>query len=244
MNTYLKKHDNLLSVLSNYSENVKSQAILKEEVNIVRDSIAYYENEGLSLRENYENAKKNYNKIEEVHRNAQLVANDALKTAKNLSEGFTPEEKGFEKFQEKYNSLPKGDKALQKLWDELQMKVNCMSTADESEVREYEKGLNLIESLREKLEQKTPLIQNIKQRRETLFEEWINPLQDLVGKINKNFSDYFQSMGCAGEVEISKEKGDLSFSDYGLVIRVTYRKEDPLQELNRYVKKSVTISEI
>lgn len=233
MTSYMKKHQNLQIALSEFTQSVIAESLIREEINIVRENITILENDGVTLREGYENSRKDYNKVEVVYKRAQQDSNTALRAAKTLSDGFTPEDKGFDKFREKFRSLPKNDNALQNLIDELQTKVSCISTADEGEMREYEAGLQMISNLQTQLEEKSPMIQDIKNRRTLLYEEWINPLQELVGQINKNFGHYFESMGCAGEVEIGKEKGEMCFSEYGLVIRVTYRKEDALQELNR-----------
>lgn len=233
MGEFLKKHESLQSALETYTDTIKNETLLKEEINSIINAIAYNENESATLREHFENAKRSYNKIEEVHRRAQLESKDALKSAKNHSEGFSPDDEGFDKFRDKFNSLSKNETTLRNTLDELQTKVNCMSTADDSEIAEYERGLNLIESLRQRIDEITPQLQNIKDGQERLYQEWMEPLQQLVEDINKNFGYYFETMGCAGEVVISKDKGETEYSEYGLAIRVTYRKEDQLQELNR-----------
>lgn len=201
---------------------------------IIRDEIMILENEGSDLREHYNNSRRDYNKIEVVHQRVKQDMKDALEAARKLSDGFKPDDKGFDKYREKYNSLPKDMEALRDMMDEIQMRVGCMTTADEGEMKEYERGLSLIENIQEKLEENLPLIQSMKLRKTTLLHEWLTPLTELVDEINKYFSNYFESMGCAGEVGISKDKGEECFSDYGLCIKVTYRPENPLQELNRF----------
>lgn len=41
------------------------------------------------------------------------------------------------------------------------------------------------------------------QQMETLREEWLRSLSQIVEKINTNFSTYFSAMSCAGEVTLS-----------------------------------------
>lgn len=36
-------------------------------------------------------------------------------------------------------------------------------------------------------------------------ERWLNPLKELVEKINEKFSNFFSSMQCAGEVDLHTE---------------------------------------
>jgi len=37
----------------------------------------------------------------------------------------------------------------------------------------------------------------------TVKHRWIEPVKELIGRINRNFSAYFAAMKCAGEVDIS-----------------------------------------
>lgn len=36
----------------------------------------------------------------------------------------------------------------------------------------------------------------------TAKKHWLEPLTRLIGQINENFSEYFSSMDCAGEVDL------------------------------------------
>lgn len=65
-------------------------------------------------------------------------------------------------------------------------------------------------------------------------EEWLNPVTDLVTKINTNFGNFFEAMGCAGEVELVAGENPDDFNEYGIKIRVKYRDNVPLQELSRH----------
>lgn len=112
LGNYIKKHENLASALSTYNESIKTEFLLKEEINIALNAVAFHENESATLRVQYENARRSFNKIEDVHRRAKSDAGSALNDAKNLSEGYTPDDRGFSKFKEKFNSLSRNETTL------------------------------------------------------------------------------------------------------------------------------------
>ena len=68
---------------------------------------------------------------------------------------------------------------------------------------------------------------------------WLTPLNELIEKINVRFRSYFSShtqMDCAGEVRLDPDpKVDPDFSNfdmYGVQIKVKFRDNEQLQELN------------
>ena len=47
---------------------------------------------------------------------------------------------------------------------------------------------------------------------EDIKTRWIDPLQELISKINKNFSSFFKSMQCAGEVDLHVPENPVRYS--------------------------------
>lgn len=66
-----------------------------------------------------------------------------------------------------------------------------------------------------------------------LKEQWLVPLQVLVGEINKNFSKHFRDMKCAGEVSLDQSENINDFEKYGIKIRVKFRAADDLHDFTR-----------
>ena len=51
---------------------------------------------------------------------------------------------------------------------------------------------------------------NIEDRKRELTRmrgEWLDPINELVSKINKRFEKYFEAMGCAGEISLDQGGG-------------------------------------
>ena len=46
---------------------------------------------------------------------------------------------------------------------------------------------------------------------EEVKAKWIEPLKDLIGRINQNFGYYFSTMKCAGEVDLAIPNNPVSF---------------------------------
>jgi len=43
-------------------------------------------------------------------------------------------------------------------------------------------------------------------------QRWIEPVKELIGRISRNFSQYFAAMKCAGEVDVSVPDNPVSIS--------------------------------
>ncbi|KAL4826248.1 hypothetical protein H8958_022118 [Nasalis larvatus] len=72
--------------------------------------------------------------------------------------------------------------------------------------------------------------QTLPQEYQTVKERWLNPLKELVEKINEKFSNFFSSMQCAGEVDLHTENEE-DYDKYGIRIRVKFRSSTQLHEL-------------
>lgn len=65
-------------------------------------------------------------------------------------------------------------------------------------------------------------ISNWEEDMNTMVDSWIQPLEELVEKISKNFSEYFKKIGCAGEVRLHKPDDKLDIKEYGIDIYVQF----------------------
>ncbi|KFO27206.1 Structural maintenance of chromosomes protein 5 [Fukomys damarensis] len=72
--------------------------------------------------------------------------------------------------------------------------------------------------------------QTVPREYQTVKERWLNPLKELVEKINEKFSNFFSSMQCAGEVDLHTENEE-DYDKYGIRIRVKFRSSTQLHEL-------------
>ncbi|OWK01149.1 hypothetical protein Celaphus_00018361, partial [Cervus elaphus hippelaphus] len=97
-------------------------------------------------------------------------------------------------------------------------------------VVEYTKREEEIEQLTEELKIKKVELDKYRENISQVKERWLNPLKELVEKINEKFSYFFSSMQCAGEVDLHTENEE-DYDKYGIRIRVKFRSSTQLHEL-------------
>lgn len=97
-------------------------------------------------------------------------------------------------------------------------------------VEDYTKRTREIEDVTEELHRKKTELQNFKQNILQVKEDWLTPLKQLVEKINEQFSGFFSSMQCVGEVDLHAENEE-DYDKYGIRIRVKFRSSTQLHEL-------------
>ncbi|GAB0099573.1 Structural maintenance of chromosomes protein 5 [Sergentomyia squamirostris] len=136
---------------------------------------------------------------------------------------------------EDYKSLPAGAEELDEVINGLQAQVDCMEGHNEAIVREYEERQRKIESLLEKISSRTEDQQKINREIEELHERWFPKINRIVDIINEKFSQFMASMDYAGEVALTK-KDTHAYSSYGITIKVVYRNNEALQQLNSFLQ--------
>ncbi|XP_063905128.1 structural maintenance of chromosomes protein 5-like [Zophobas morio] len=210
---------------------VKSQ-LNSIKIDSVRRQAAYLENKNEEARRLMKESEATMSQVKEAYANSKGQAKAALQKAKGLSNNFTPDDEGFDEFREVHESLPSEMGPLQDEKHRLNAKIECLNTADDDEMREYEERVEIIRNLQETVDRAHVDLSKITSRMDQLREEWLDPLRQLVSEINTNFGAAFERMGCAGEVSINPGDDERDFSNYGICIKVTYRNGEPLQELN------------
>jgi len=93
-------------------------------------------------------------------------------------------------------------------------------------VREYQEKMREIADLSKQKDLGEKVLAEVKETIEREKKEWLTPLQDLIGTVNRNFGRYFTSMGCAGEVQLQKADDEVSISSVvASALRVTLSLE-------------------
>ncbi|VDO19530.1 unnamed protein product [Heligmosomoides polygyrus] len=66
--------------------------------------------------------------------------------------------------------------------------------------------------------------------------EWREPVEELIRKINVNYSKFFATLGCAGEVYLEVPEDSLNIDGYGIMIMVSFRSGERLRRLDHQVQ--------
>ncbi|KAK9169853.1 hypothetical protein Syun_001993 [Stephania yunnanensis] len=110
--------------------------------------------------------------------------------------------------------------------------ANSIFFLNHNVLEEYESRRKKIESISSKLEEDEEELKSCLTEIDTLKENWLSTLRNLVTRINNTFSRNFQEMAVAGEVLLDEHGVD--FDKYGILVRVKFRKSGQLQVLSAH----------
>ncbi|KAF6127311.1 structural maintenance of chromosomes 5 [Phyllostomus discolor] len=132
-----------------------------------------------------------------------------------------------------FQDLPNTLDEIDALLTEERSRASCFTGLNPTVVAEYTKREEEIEQLTEELKIKKVELDKYRESISQYLqvkERWLNPLKELVEKINEKFSHFFSSMQCAGEVDLHTENEE-DYDKYGIRIRVKFRSSTQLHEL-------------
>ncbi|XP_077105180.1 structural maintenance of chromosomes protein 5 isoform X2 [Ranitomeya variabilis] len=135
-----------------------------------------------------------------------------------------------EDFHTAFQALPDTLEEIDAVLNEERSRASCFTSLSSSVVEEYSKLTREIETITEELNRKKTELDSFRQNIVQVKEHWLIPLKQLVEKINKEFSSFFTSMQCVGEVDLHAENEE-DYDKYGIRIRVKFRSSTQLHEL-------------
>ncbi|XP_011880783.1 PREDICTED: structural maintenance of chromosomes protein 5 [Vollenhovia emeryi] len=232
----VQQYKNYNTVLQEYFNSNTNNVEIKFAITLLKQTLMTKENDVEELKEKFAKAERIFKRHDEefqpLKREAERLYNEAKATTDNLN----PQDDAFKAFNKAFEKLPATIGEINNELNVAQAKVFCMAKNVDAEniLREYEEIQNNIQKLTEFTKKKSVTLEAMNKEIETLKEKWLQPLQELIEKINTNFSSYFTAMDCAGEVTLSHDDNVLDFDKYGLKIKVKFRDADELQELTRH----------
>ncbi|XP_063106135.1 structural maintenance of chromosomes protein 5 isoform X2 [Cavia porcellus] len=135
-----------------------------------------------------------------------------------------------QEYQTAFQDLPNTLDEIDALLTEERSRASCFTGLNPTVVQEYTKREEEIVQLTEELKGKKVELDKYRENISQVKERWLNPLKELVEKINEKFSNFFSSMQCAGEVDLHTENEE-DYDKYGIRIRVKFRSSTQLHEL-------------
>ncbi|KAM5192219.1 structural maintenance of chromosomes protein 5 [Mantella aurantiaca] len=142
-----------------------------------------------------------------------------------------PKDEVPQEFQTAFQSLPNTLEEIDAALNEEQSRASCFMGLNASVVEDYTRRTQEIEAKTEELHRKKKELEDYRQKISKVKEDWLTPLKHLVEKINVQFSNFFSSMQCVGEVDLHTENEE-DYDKYGIRIRVKFRSSTQLHELN------------
>ncbi|XP_056379046.1 structural maintenance of chromosomes protein 5 isoform X2 [Hyla sarda] len=129
-----------------------------------------------------------------------------------------------------FQALPDTLEEIDAVLNEERSRASCFTGLNSSVVEDYTRRTREIEDLTEELHKKKMELDTFRQNILQVKEDWLVPLKQLVEKINEQFSSFFRSMQCVGEVDLHTENEE-DYDKYGIRIRVKFRSSTQLHEL-------------
>ncbi|XP_060093430.1 structural maintenance of chromosomes protein 5 [Heteronotia binoei] len=133
-------------------------------------------------------------------------------------------------FYDAFQALPRTLDEIDALLNEERSRASCFTGLSASVVDDCNKRTEEIEKMTLELQEKKKELNDFRQNISQVKEKWLNPLKQLVDRINDKFSSFFSSMQCAGEVDLHTENEE-EYDKYGIRIRVKFRSSTQLHEL-------------
>ncbi|XP_073490680.1 structural maintenance of chromosomes protein 5 [Aquarana catesbeiana] len=155
---------------------------------------------------------------------------DLLRKARQACQ-LGPKDEVPQEFQTAFQSLPNTLEEIDAALNEERSRASCFMGLNASVVEDYTRRTREIEVKTEELSQKKKELEDYKQNISKIKQDWLTPLKHLVEKINEQFSGFFSSMQCVGEVDLHTENEE-DYDKYGIRIRVKFRSSTQLHELN------------
>ncbi|XP_053393705.1 structural maintenance of chromosomes protein 5-like [Mercenaria mercenaria] len=231
-----KKYRNLQQYLENTQKCVRAST---EKVRMSlrhAETIREYSRLEADIREQSQalhSAETEFERIKTQLHECKNVAKRLLDAAKKAS-GTGPNEDLADHLKATFASLPNTLEEIDTKIHEHQVRADCTVQTDERVVKEYKKRKEEIARLEDQLANKERERDSHQATIEEAKSQWLDPLQQLITRINKAFSHFFSCLKCVGEVDLHIPDNPEEYSKYGVRIRVKFRDSEQLRELSPF----------
>jgi len=126
------------------------------------------------------------------------------------------------------------ERSADQLRDELetlQQKLELVLGTDPGVIEQYERRKEEIKSLSRKVEERERQAAKVEKSIKVARDNWHPALQDLVASIGTKFSEAFDRIGCAGELQLTPHD---DYEKWAITILVKFRDTEQLQQLTAH----------
>ena len=117
---------------------------------------------------------------------------------------------------------------------ELDARLQCMEDVDPDLVKEYKALKKEMADLEQELESWEVDFERRKESMVEIRDRWLAALNQLVEEISSGFSEFFETMGFAGEVQLGHADDINDFNNYGIDVLVKFRDNVQMQKLDPF----------
>lgn len=177
-----------------------------------------------------QNFERAFEEVKEKVKQSKEMAKRLLQNAKQATNTDVDSELSPE-LRQSFESCPSRLEEIDAAIHEQQARADSLFQTDERVVREYRQRKKEICQLEKDLANRQQALDGHQEEIEKAKKDWLEPLQNLIEKINENFSYFFSCMNCAGEVDLNIPDNPEDYEKYGIKIKVKFRDSETLREL-------------
>lgn len=197
----------------------------KHRFDILDGKFQTFNSELSSMEEKLASVSRGYT---EARNRAHRLIEEAKRVTGGTADELIPKD-----IQKVFDTLPSSVAEIDAMIYEQKTRLDCQFETNPLVVKDYDKNTKEIARLERELSKTDEQVQEIQKNIEELLERWLRPLQQLIARINEQYSDFFRRMGCAGQVVLKQDPMD-DYSKYGVQISVKFRAENKLKELTSF----------
>ncbi|XP_015785462.1 structural maintenance of chromosomes protein 5 [Tetranychus urticae] len=181
----------------------------------------------------FENYETDIERLKEIRDEARREAKKKQKDAQlaiNCNEAELPKDVK-NRFKKLPDTLPEVEEEMRR----LALRMSSMEElCDESVLNDYNQQTDLIKRRKREIDLVSADLRLIESDVAAFKGRWIPAIQELIGRIDKNFSKFMSRLEYAGDVSLSHGDDPEDFSTYGISIKVRYRDNETLKELSAF----------
>ncbi|XP_059171563.1 structural maintenance of chromosomes protein 5-like [Physella acuta] len=206
------------------AEHVRDFSIVETEFQNAKQKFEGLEKEVVELQDHVADLKHQAReKLVDAKRKADIGMQD------NLEEKLT--ERGlWEDFKNAPSRLDELDNEIHS----VQARAEAMFQVDEKVVQDFRKREKEIAKLEKLLHETERRHQSHQSDIAEVKRRWLEPLNELIHKINIKYCYFFSCLKCCGEVSLSIPENTDDYEKYGVCIKVKFRDDEILRELNAH----------
>ncbi|GAB6032402.1 Structural maintenance of chromosomes protein 5 [Chamberlinius hualienensis] len=225
MNRHEKTCSDMISIVIKRVKLACKLRVLAQKKHKIQIQIQDKQGDILTLQREVECLKRRTSQLRESVRTLMKEAQTICEMTSTIIPSF---------LQQSFAVLPETIEDLDNEMYRLQSKADCMRVTNENSVDEYRESRVKMEELNKQKSRLEDELKNFGTNMDNVKNQWLTPLLELLNNVNKRFSYYLSTLGCAGEVGLKTAENDKDFSKYGISIKVKYRDGDPLRELTQF----------
>ncbi|XP_071794397.1 structural maintenance of chromosomes protein 5-like isoform X1 [Asterias amurensis] len=182
----------------------------------------------------------------EATANLQRLENEKLQNMNNVKEtkdrarqlikkaqDLTGSEQPSEELRDAFGTCPDNIDEIDQRIHHVRAQADCLYETDQRVVQEYEQRGAEIHRLDKKMEKSKEWIERQQAEIDNVAQMWKEELNRLISEVSQKFSNFFEAMGCAGEVKLQFENEE-DYDKYGISIQVKFRKAEQMRELTSH----------